>query len=51
MSADPWSRKRSARFRLGINDWPARTAMGWWAHFDASEVAVDFARIASAGLD
>jgi endo-1,4-beta-mannosidase len=25
--------------------------MGWWADFDRSEVAADFARIAAAGLD
>ena len=22
------------RFRLGVNYWPARTAMGWWSSFD-----------------
>jgi endo-1,4-beta-mannosidase len=38
-------------FRLGINYWPARTAMGWWRSFDATEVAVDFGRIASCGFD
>lgn len=38
-------------FRLGINYWPARTAMGWWTAFDASEVAADFARISLAGFD
>lgn len=38
-------------FRLGINYWPARTAMGWWAAFDRAEVAADFARIAAAGFD
>jgi hypothetical protein len=39
------------RFRLGINYWPARTAMTWWKSFDAVEVASDFARIAAAGFD
>jgi endo-1,4-beta-mannosidase len=39
------------RFRLGVNYWPARTAMAWWSNFDRAEVAGDFARIASAGLD
>jgi endo-1,4-beta-mannosidase len=39
------------RFRLGVNYWPARTAMAWWRDFDATEVATDFARIAAAGLD
>jgi len=39
------------RFRLGVNYWPARTAMGWWSDFDRAAVADDFARIASSGLD
>jgi endo-1,4-beta-mannosidase len=39
------------RFRLGVNYWPARTAMSWWSQFDPSEVATDFARIAACGLD
>jgi endo-1,4-beta-mannosidase len=38
-------------FRLGVNYWPARTAMRWWADFDQAEVAADFARIAAGGLD
>ncbi len=38
-------------FRLGVNYWPARTAMRWWADFDQAEVAADFERIAAAGLD
>jgi endo-1,4-beta-mannosidase len=38
-------------FRLGINYWPARTAMRWWSMFDEGETAEDFARIASAGFD
>ena len=37
----------SERFRLGVNYWPARTAMGWWSDFDRAEVAADFARIAA----
>jgi endo-1,4-beta-mannosidase len=41
----------SERFRLGVNYWPARTAMGWWSDFDRREVAADFARIAASGLD
>lgn len=51
MAADPGTTDRSERFRLGINYWPARTAMGWWAHFDGAEVAADFTRIAAAGFD
>jgi endo-1,4-beta-mannosidase len=39
------------RFRLGINYWPARTAMGWWSAFELSEVAEDFSRIAASGFD
>lgn len=38
-------------FRLGVNYWPARTAMGWWTAFDPAEVAADFARIAGCGFD
>jgi endo-1,4-beta-mannosidase len=38
-------------FRLGINYWPARTAMRWWTMFDEGEVAGDFARIAACGFD
>jgi len=36
---------------VGVNYWPARTAMRWWTMFDAAEVRVDFRRIAEAGLD
>ncbi len=38
-------------FRLGVNYWPARTAMDWWPRFDPADVATDFDRIAAAGLD
>lgn len=38
-------------FRLGINYWPARTAMRWWTMFDEGEVAEDFARITAGGFD
>ena len=38
-------------FRVGVNYWPARTAMRWWNEFDAGEVRSDFARIAGAGFD
>ncbi|MHC4849497.1 MAG: glycoside hydrolase 5 family protein [Planctomycetota bacterium] len=38
-------------FRLGVNYWPARTAMGWWAAFEPAEVAADFGRIAGHGFD
>lgn len=49
MSADPGPARE--RFRLGVNYWPARKAMGWWSDFDDAEVAADFARIAASGLD
>ena len=48
-SSDP--HPSGERFRLGVNYWPARTAMGWWSDFDRAAVADDFARIASSGLD
>ena len=38
-------------FRLGVNYWPARTAMGWWTDFDGAEVGNDFARISGSGFD
>ncbi len=41
----------SGSFRLGINYWPARTAMRWWTMFDENETAEDFARIAGGGFD
>ena len=41
----------SEPFRLGINYWPARTAMRWWTSFDEAETAGDFERIAAAGFD
>ncbi|MFA9472683.1 MAG: cellulase family glycosylhydrolase [Deltaproteobacteria bacterium] len=50
MSADPHS-TRGVPFRLGVNYWPARTAMGWWTAFDPAEVAADFGRIAGCGFD
>lgn len=45
MAADPQG------FRLGVNYWPARTAMEWWSRFDPGEVASDFARVSAAGMD
>jgi len=50
MSTDH-ARDGSERFRLGLNYWPARTAMGWWKDFEDIEVRTDFERIASAGFD
>jgi endo-1,4-beta-mannosidase len=37
-------------FRIGINYWPARTAMAMWTNFDPQAIEQDFARIAAAGL-
>lgn len=37
-------------FVLGVNYWPRRKAMGWWAAFDAAEVAEEFALIRDLGL-
>ncbi len=42
---------RTDSFLLGINYWPARTAMGWWSDFDATEIKSDFLRIAAGGFD
>jgi len=38
-------------FCLGINYWPISSAMYWWCHFDADEVAQDFGRIRAAGFN
>jgi len=47
VGADP----ADPRFRVGINYWPMRTAMRWWAEFVRAEVDEDFARIAGGGFD
>ena len=39
------------RFAVGVNYWPASSAMRWWRRFDADEVDRDFARIRAAGGD
>ena len=36
-------------FDVGVNYWPASSAMRWWRRFDAGEVDHDFARIREAG--
>ena len=51
MATDAKPTNRTNSFRLGVNYWPARTAMGWWTAFDPAEVGVDFARIAASGFD
>lgn len=38
-------------FRLGVNYWPATSAMRWWRRFDAGEVERDFQMIREAGFD
>jgi endo-1,4-beta-mannosidase len=37
-------------FLLGVNYWPRRKAMRWWADFDAGEVRDEFAIIRDLGL-
>ena len=37
-------------FRLGVNYWPARTAMYWWDDVRFPEVDRDMAQIANLGL-
>jgi endo-1,4-beta-mannosidase len=37
------------QFDVGVNYWPASSAMRWWRRFDADEVDRDFARIRGAG--
>jgi len=39
----------SQPFDVGVNYWPASSAMRWWGRFDAGEVDRDFARIQQAG--
>jgi endo-1,4-beta-mannosidase len=39
------------QFDVGINYWPASSAMRWWRRFDAAEFDRDFARIREAGGD
>jgi len=38
-------------FRVGVNYWPARTAMRWWQRFSREETLADFERIRAAGAD
>ncbi len=38
-------------FILGVNYWPRRKAMYWWANFDADEVREEFELIASLGMN
>ena len=38
-------------FHVGVNYWPASSAMRWWRRFDAGEVDRDFARIRETGGD
>ncbi len=41
----------AGHFRLGVNYWPAESAMRWWSEFKPADVARDFERIADAGMD
>lgn len=38
-------------FVIGVNYWPRRKAMRWWADFDAEEVREEFGVIAELGID
>ncbi len=38
--------KSQPEFQIGVNYWPARSAMRMWKEFDAGEVREDFARMA-----
>jgi endo-1,4-beta-mannosidase len=40
-----------APFRLGLNYWPAKSAMAFWSSFDRGEVMADFERIAAERFD
>jgi len=40
-----------SRFALGVNYWPASSAMRMWQRFDATEIEEDFRRCAGAGCD
>jgi endo-1,4-beta-mannosidase len=52
MPADPEALQPGREpFRLGINYWPARTAMRWWQDFDAAETAADLELMAERGFD
>ena len=37
-------------FLLGVNYWPRKKAMYWWADFDAGEVGDEFAMVRDLGL-
>jgi endo-1,4-beta-mannosidase len=37
-------------FRVGVNYWPRRKAMGWWKAFDRGEVADELDLIAVLGM-
>jgi len=47
----PAERHSATGFRLGVNYWPARTAVSWWADFDAGEFRTDLARLSDSGFD
>lgn len=38
-------------FRLGVNYWPAQSAMGFWRNFDEVALVRDFGQVKGAGLD
>jgi endo-1,4-beta-mannosidase len=40
-----------SRFSVGVNYWPASSAMRMWQRFDAGEIVTDLTRCANAGCD
>jgi hypothetical protein len=40
----------SSPFLLGVNYWPAQSAMYWWQHFDKSLLGDDLSRIQETGM-
>lgn len=50
-TSTPDDTAREHAFTLGVNYWPRRKAMVWWADFDRHEVADEFDVIAELGLD
>lgn len=43
--------KNARPFRVGVNYWPAKHAMGFWRSWNREELDRDFVKIHSAGLD
>ncbi len=51
LGSAPYDRRMiGGPFVLGVNYWPRRKAMTWWADFDEAEVREEFGIIADAGM-